>query len=189
MTARRASRSQVRSSRTAELVGQVVRDLAHQHDVHRLVAERRRARAADGARARRPPGASRAATGLRSSPTGTSRMPRRRGPAHRRARQVAEAGAEVQQRERGARGHAGERARQPVPHRRGAAEPPVGAGDVAERLGDRGGVGRRIVEQLGADRAEVERLPSESRERGVAAAIVEQRVAVAGVAADHAARR
>ena len=107
--------------------------------------------------ARPPASARRAATGLRSSPTGTRRTPRRAGPAHGGARQVAEAGAEVGEGERRARRHAREGAGEPVPHGRGAAEPAVGPGDVPERLGDRGRIGGRIVEQLDADRARGER--------------------------------
>ena len=134
------------------IVGEMVRHLAHEHDVHRLVPERRDARRSPRRTARRRPARRRAATGLRSRPTGTSRMPRRAAQRDRGAGQIAQAGSEVEQGERRAGGHAASARRKPVAHRGRAAEPSVGPGDVPERRGDRHRIGRRIVEQLRARR-------------------------------------
>ena len=77
------------------LVGQVVRHLAHQHDVHRLLAERRRARAGDGARhSTRERQTRRHRASLESHRHEAHAAAGR--PAHGGARQVAEAGAEVE---------------------------------------------------------------------------------------------
>ncbi len=79
------------------------------------------------------------------------------GPSLGGAREIAEPGAEVRQGERGAGGHRRQRPGEAVAHRRGAAEPAVGAGDVPQRLGHGGRVRGRVVEQLGPDGAERER--------------------------------
>ena len=111
--------------------------------------------AAHDARQSAGPRRRRAATGLRSRPTGTSRRPRRARPAHRRPRQVAQAGAEVEQRERRCRvARRPARVRRP---RRIAAAPPnhrLARAMFRSEAADRRRVGRRIVEQLGADGAQ-----------------------------------
>lgn len=65
--------------------------------------------------------------------------------------EIACAGAEIEQRNGLAEGRGTEGARQSISHRRGAAKPAVGSGDVPKRLGDRDRIGRRIVQQLDAD--------------------------------------
>ena len=151
MTARRASWSQVRNRRTADAVGEVVGDLAHQHDVHRLGPEGRRTRAPDGARhAARlgQPGRHRASLEPHRHQADAAAA----GPAHRAA-----CGRSPRPVPRSARvrvvpeGTPPSARRQSVAHRRRAAEPPVRARDVAERFGDDDGIGGGIVEQLGAD--------------------------------------
>ena len=131
--------------------------LAHEHEVHRLLAEGRRPRASDGARhaalARQPRGhpALLEAHGHEAQAVAS-------GPARRHLRQVAQARADVGERQRGAGRNVGQHAGESVPHRRGAPEPAIGPGDVPERLRHGRGVGRRIVEQLDADGAPEQRL-------------------------------
>jgi hypothetical protein len=140
----------------------VVRHLAHEHQVHRFLAERRRAGASHRARHSAVPGKA----GSHAAPLEADRQQPEAAPcapARGGARQVAEAGAEVGECQGGARRHPGQGAGQPVPDGGRAAEPAVRAGDVAQRLGDRAGIGGRIVEQLGADGAQGQGLAGHAR--------------------------
>ena len=133
-----------------------------------------------------PASARRAATGLRSSPTGTRRTPRRCSPANGGARQVAEPGAEVGEGERRARGHA-RRGRERVraarpPRRRTTGWRGRCSGATRRPWPDRRPDRRAARRRPGSGRA----VPWRSREGGVTAAVVEQRVAVPAVAAGDA---
>ena len=87
--------------------------------------------------------ARRAATRFSSSPTGHRRMLAEPPPSATATRgEVAQAGSEIEQRERDPGRHVPERAAQSEAHGRGAAEPPVRARDVPERFRDRRGIRR-----------------------------------------------
>jgi hypothetical protein len=128
----------------------MVRHLAHQHDIHALVADRWRTGTSECGRnaAGRSEGGGHP---VELEAKGQQPDPPARGPAGRHPGQISEAGAEIQQGQRRAPGYPGECPRQSKSHRRGAAEPPVGPADVAQRLGHGGGVGQRVIEQLLTD--------------------------------------
>ena len=129
---------------------EMVGHLAHQHNVHRSLLEWRHAGTGDRARhagarrqGRRRPAQLQAQRPQHVSPAA--------GPADGAAREIARAGAQVEQRERLATGQVAQQPFQAVPHGGGPAEPAVGTRHVAERARHRRGIGGRVVQQLGAE--------------------------------------
>ena len=175
----RASRSQVRNSRTADSGGEVVRHLAQRArrpPTWRGRAARPRSRRRTAPRPLREPGRHRAQLEPERRGGGCRAAPAQRAAS---ARQVAEAGAEIEQGERRARGHALAApgpARSAPPRRRRTSgwTARCCGGTAATVAGSAAGSSSSSV-PTGLSASGSRR----SRQRGVAAAVVQQRMAVA----------
>ena len=132
---------------------EMMSQLAHQDKINALCAYRRCPRTSDSRRnAARAREAGRCTTELeteRNDVEATASSPADGNPG-----QVPAPGAEVKQRQSLAPGTPAQGAREPEPNCRGAAEPAVGPGYVAQGLSDRSGVGPGVIQQLRADGAD-----------------------------------
>jgi hypothetical protein len=89
--------------------------------------------------------------------------PASRTPALSRVREIAQPGAEVEQRERGTASNLPQGTAKAKTDSRRTAEPPVGPSDVVERLGNGSGISRRIIQQLSTDAGDGKRAHAQLR--------------------------